>query len=83
MAFLIKDFVPTPFRQLSPKIDRTCIFLEESDPLPSFLLAGGGGGAVEMTLDVRAFLAFRQFMTLAGGWPEKNVVRAIPMPQIP
>jgi hypothetical protein len=67
MAFLIKDFVPTPFRQLSPKIDRTCIFLEESDPLRHFYWRAEGGVASGNTLDLRAFLAFRHFMALAEG----------------
>jgi hypothetical protein len=49
---------------------KTCIFLEESDPLRQFALAGGGGSAAKKMLGVRMFLALRQLPALArGGGP--------------
>src|SRR5437773_6559496 len=45
---------------------KICVFLGKFDPFRQLQLAGGGGGKNENMLDFRAFLAFRQFHSLAG-----------------
>jgi hypothetical protein len=50
----------TPLRQLRPKIDKTRIFLEESDPFRHFYWRAEGGGATEIRLTSALF------------WPSAN-----------
>jgi hypothetical protein len=57
----------TPSAKRTARTPNFGVFLEEFDPLRHFYWRAEGGGGMEITLDIRAFLAFRQFMTLAEG----------------
>src|SRR5260370_21229760 len=55
----------TPLRQMALPNRQNVSISRELDPLTPIHLAGGGGWRDEKTLDVRAFLALRQFPPLA------------------
>ncbi len=57
----------TPLRQWATENDKNCTISQEKDPTPPILSVGGEGWDVHLVLDVRAFLALRQFLGLAEG----------------
>jgi hypothetical protein len=59
--------VRPPFRQMAPENDKNLRFPRAPDPVTPFVLAAGGGWRTAKTLERYAFLAFRQWLALAGG----------------
>src|SRR5713101_1261603 len=59
-------FLPDPFRQMTSENVKNLRFPRAPDPLRHFSWRAEGGRSYEMVLDVRAFLAFRQLLALAG-----------------
>src|SRR5437879_7184468 len=57
----------TPFRQMMVRKAKNLHISREIRPPPPTVLIGGGGWYCEIMLDVRAFLAFRQWPGLAEG----------------
>ena len=57
----------TPLRQWATDNDKNCTISQEKDPTPPILSVGGEGWDVHLVLEVRAFLALRQFLGLAEG----------------
>ena len=57
----------TPSAKWRLEDTRTCIFLGKFDPLRQLSWLAEGGWYCEIMLDVRAFLAFRQWPSLAEG----------------